>query len=79
MTFAAGEMTDPSEMRLEKLEFELAHLNRLYDQLNEVVTEQAMRLDSQSRTIRRLTDQLNELKEKPLPMSDPLDEKPPHY
>ena len=72
-------MTDPSEIRLEKLEFELAHLNRLYDQLNEVVTEQAMRLDSQSRTIRRLTDQLNDLKENPLPTSDPLDEKPPHY
>jgi SlyX protein len=65
--------------RITELEVQLAHLQRLYEQLNEVVTEQAMRADRRDRRIVELQDQLKALKTKSEPESDPLDEKPPHY
>lgn len=67
--------------RLERLEFELAHLQRLYDQLNEVVTQQTRQVDRQAKQIEHLQTQLKEVKQKPASAEpfDPLEEKPPHY
>jgi uncharacterized coiled-coil protein SlyX len=61
------------------LEIQVAHLQRLYEQLNDVVTEQAMEADRMRRKIAQLESQIKQLKEKPSPAADPLDEKPPHY
>lgn len=74
-------MTDPGDLtaRVTELEVQLAHLSRLHDQLNEVITEQALEADRQQRTIERLIAQVRELKQRPLPEDDPFDEKPPHY
>ncbi|TWT51357.1 hypothetical protein Pla22_41340 [Rubripirellula amarantea] len=68
------------EDRITKLEVSVGHLQRLFDQLNEVVTEQAMRADRMYRKISELERQLKESKDK-TPDSPPSleDEKPPHY
>lgn len=72
--------SDPSrDQRITQLETQLAHALRLYEQLNEVVTEQALRLDRQHRTLVQLADQLKQLKESPQPVEEPPEEKPPHY
>lgn len=65
--------------RVTELEIQLAHLQRLYEQLDEVVTEQAMENDRMQRRIAQLQQQLKEMKEAKEPEIDPLDEKPPHY
>lgn len=65
--------------RLTELEIQLAHVQRLYEQLNEVVTEQAMMSDRMSAKLVRLQDQVKGLKNKSSEAIDPLDEKPPHY
>ncbi len=62
-----------------ELEITLAHLQRLFDQLNEVVTSQALELDQMQRRVTRLETQIKELKLKSTSAEDPLDEKPPHY
>ncbi len=75
-------MTHPSndtQDRLTALETQLAHAQRLYEQLNEVVTEQAMQADRTQRRVSELENQYKSMKEKPHADSDPLDEKPPHY
>jgi SlyX protein len=72
-------MTRSSDDRLTELEIQLAHVQRLYEQLNEVVTEQALTADKMQRRIDQLQQRVQDLKEKPLPAVDPLDEKPPHY
>ncbi len=74
-------MTGPTDLpaKIIELEVHLAHLQRLYEQLNEVVTAQALEADRMRRRILELESQLKQLKEKPAPMLDPLDEKPPHY
>lgn len=69
--------------RIADLEIELAHMQRLYEQLNEVVTEQAMALDKAMKQIKKWDDRFSDLKSS-LSMSqaderDPLSEKPPHY
>ena len=70
---------DPQE-RMVELEIQLAHVQRLYEQLNEVVTEQSGRIDLLERRCHQLQTQYKELKERqPEPGLDPLDEKPPHY
>ena len=61
------------------LQIQVAHLQRLYEQLNDVVTDQAMDADRMRRKITQLEMQIKQLKEKPAPATDPLDEKPPHY
>lgn len=61
------------------LQIQVAHLQRLYEQLNDVVTQQAMEADRMRRKIAQLETQIKQLKEKPAPAADPLDEKPPHY
>lgn len=66
--------------RLTQLEIQLAHVQRLYEQLNEVVTSEAMRADKLQRKVDTLSSQLKEVKQKSSePDRDPLDEKPPHY
>ena len=65
--------------RITELEIQLAHVQRLYEQLNEVVTSQTIQADRMARRMAQLQDQMRQLKAKPLPPIDPLDEKPPHY
>lgn len=65
--------------RITELEIQLVHIQRLYEQLNEVVTSQAMDADRMQWRITQLQTQVKELKEKPAEQTDPLDEKPPHY
>jgi uncharacterized coiled-coil protein SlyX len=72
-------MGTDSHKRITELEIQLAHVQRLYEQLNEVVTAQAMEADRMARRMTQLHDQLRQLKAKPLPPADSLDEKPPHY
>lgn len=69
--------------RIADLEIELAHMQRLCDQLNEVVTEQALVLDKAMKQIKKWDNRFNDLKSS-LEMShsderDPLAERPPHY
>ena len=65
--------------RMTELEIQLVHVQRLYEQLNEVVTSQALEADRMQRRIVQLQTQIKELKDKPAAAVDPLDEKPPHY
>ena len=65
--------------RMTELEIHLAHVQRLYEQLNQVVTSQALEADRTERRITQLQNQIKELKDKPVAAVDPLDEKPPHY
>lgn len=72
---------DPTS-RIEKLEIELAHQQRVTEQLNEVVTEQTRQLMRLARSVEQLTKQVVELRKRP-DASEPTptleDEKPPHY
>lgn len=62
------------------LEIGLAHIQRLYEQLNEVVTEQALQSDRMRRQIEALTKQVKASKEKGSEQAFNVeDEKPPHY
>jgi uncharacterized coiled-coil protein SlyX len=72
---------DPSsaDKRISELEFQLAHHQRLSEQLNEVVvahTQQIMRLE---RALLRCEDQIKTLREQRKEAFDPGLEKPPHY
>lgn len=69
-----------AEKRITELEIQLAHVQRMYEQLDEVVTTEAMRADRMQRKLDQLDQRYKELKSKsPEPDGDPLDEKPPHY
>ena len=73
-------MNDADAKRMTDLEVGLAHVQRLYEQLNEVVTEQAMQSDRMQRKIASLEQQFRSVKEKQTDESGSLeDEKPPHY
>lgn len=67
--------------RLTKIESDLAHLSKLFDDLNQVVTQQNKEIFEQGRTIKRLKDEMKTLKEKPTAAENFSieDEKPPHY
>ena len=69
------------EERLERLEVELAHQQRTTDQLNEVVSEQAVELLRLERAVKRAAKQIDELRTKTdkAEPTDLADEKPPHY
>ncbi|TWU60188.1 hypothetical protein Poly51_04630 [Rubripirellula tenax] len=72
--------TRDAKARLIELEIQIAHVQRLYEQLNEVVTEEALRADRIQHKLDTLTNQVRDLKNKsPESAGDPLDEKPPHY
>lgn len=66
--------------RCTELEYSVAHLQRLYEQLNSVVTEQSLESARLNRKVADLQAQLKEVKTKQSPEStDLVDEKPPHY
>jgi SlyX protein len=67
------------QQRITDLEISLAHLQRQYDLLNEVVTEQTSRLDRAVKRIKTWEQNLDRLKNAVETDSAPLDEKPPHY
>ncbi len=67
------------QQRITELEITLAHLQRQYDLLNEVVTEQTSRLDRAVKRIEKWEQNVDRLKNAVETGSDPLDEKPPHY
>lgn len=74
-------MTD-SDARIEKLEIEWVHQQRVTEQLNEVVTEQTKELLRLGRAFDRLSKQIVELRKQPTGNETPPtleDEKPPHY
>lgn len=63
----------PSESRLVELEIRYAHLERLVDDLSQVVFEQGKTIDALRAELLRFRQRLDE-------PSDPIrDEKPPHY
>jgi SlyX protein len=73
-------MEDDLANRITDLEISLAHVQRLFDQLNEVVTSEAIRSDQMHRRIKELEQQLKSVKEKATEEPRSLeDEKPPHY
>lgn len=68
--------------RLERLEMEVAHQQRLTDNLNEAVSQQSIEILRLHRTIERLAKQLEEMSinaNSDEPLRDLADEKPPHY
>jgi SlyX protein len=72
-------MSRDLEDRVTELEVQLAHTQHLFDQLNAVVTEQAIKIDRISRAIGKLRESVDDLKHKSEEKLDPLDDKPPHY
>lgn len=58
--------------RTDELEIKIAYLEKLIADLDEVVREQADRIDAMGRDMSELRDEL-------LPMSDEAPEAPPHY
>lgn len=72
-------MTPDRSDRMMDLEIHLAHVQRLYEQLDEVVTEQTMKIDRMQRKITELQGLFKELKERQTSPAEPGDEKPPHY
>ncbi|MCC6509905.1 MAG: SlyX family protein [Pirellulaceae bacterium] len=67
------------EKRLTELEFQFAHQQRLYEQLNQVVVEHTQQILRLERTNLRLEDQIKILREQRKEAFDPGLEKPPHY
>ena len=70
------------QQRIDKLEFELVHQQRITEQLNETVTEQCSELLRLGRAVDRLTRQFTELRKRPSttePSPTLEEEKPPHY
>jgi uncharacterized coiled-coil protein SlyX len=72
---------DPTSdrQRITELECQLAHQQRLCEQLNEVVIEHTQQLMRLERVILRLEEQLKTLREQRKEVFDPSLEKPPHY
>jgi SlyX protein len=73
-----AQVPDPAN-RITELEIQIAHQQRAWDQLNEVVIEQSQRLSRLERLIVGLERQVTDLRESPKPAANLLDEKPPHY
>lgn len=69
------------DQRIENLEVTVAHLQRLNEQLNEVVTQLSLDAEQSRRRVKELETLVKDLKEKQSSGEsiDPLDEKPPHY
>ncbi|WP_442510131.1 SlyX family protein [Novipirellula sp. SH528] len=74
-------MANDSELkqRVIELEIKITHIQHAYDQLNEVVTQQAMRQDRIQAVLKSMKEKMDDLKSTKEPAQDPLDEKPPHY
>ena len=56
-------MSSEPKDRITELEIQLAHVQRLYEQLNEVVTAQSKEIERFERRFHQLQTQLKELKE----------------
>ncbi len=67
------------EQRLIALETELAHQQRLCEQLNEVLIEHTKAITQMERIILRLEGQVKEIRRQAEDAKDPADDKPPHY
>ncbi len=65
--------------RVTELEIQLAHQQRLCEQLNEVVTDHTQQIIRLERIIVRLEDQIKSMRELRKEAFDPALEKPPHY
>lgn len=72
-------MADSSEERITRLEIQLAHTERTCEQLNEVVTRLSRDAQEQGRLIKRMVEQIKDLKNKADESGSSEDEKPPHY
>ena len=72
------EEKEKNAVRLTDMETSMMHLQNDYDSLNEVVLENARRIEQMAKAIQRLTDRLQAATE---PQSDreAEDEVPPHY
>ena len=69
---------EKNAQRLTELESSMMHLQNDYDSLNEVVLENARRLEQVLKTIQGLTDRLKVISE-PQSERSAEDEVPPHY
>ncbi len=67
-----------TEERFIDLESRLAHQDKLLSDLNDVVTEQQVKIMRLDELCRSLIDRVRSLGEA-LPAGDPGDERPPHY
>jgi len=67
------------QQRITELEVSLAHLQRQYDVLNDVVTDLNGQLDRTTKRIEKWERGLDQLKSAVEQPTDPMDEKPPHY
>ncbi|TWT98797.1 SlyX family protein [Neorhodopirellula pilleata] len=72
-------MPESIEDRVIRLEIQLAHTERICEQLNEVVTSLSRGADERDRLIKRLVEQVKDLKGKVEDPGGAEDEKPPHY
>ncbi len=71
-----------ADARIEKLEIELVHLQRISEQLNEIVAAQSKELLQLTRTVERLLKQIGDLRKRPETVSPAPtleEEQPPHY
>lgn len=72
-------MSEPIADRVVRLEIQLAHTERVCEQLNEVVTSLARSADERDRLIKKMIEQIKDLKGKLEDSGSMEDEKPPHY
>ena len=73
------ETMKPESTRITDLEIGLAHLQRQFELLDEVVTEQATRLDQANKRLEKFEEMLESVKASAQSPAEPIDEKPPHY
>ncbi len=69
---------EKNTQRLNDLESSLMHFQSDFDSLNEIVLDNARRLDKLTAMLQRLNDRLDSANED-VPPRNPEDEKPPHY
>jgi SlyX protein len=67
------------QSRVTELEIQLAHQQRICEQLNEVVTEHTHSMMRYERVILRLEEHIKLLRDQRKEQFDPREEKPPHY
>lgn len=67
------------QSRITELEIQVAHQQRICEQLNEVVTEHTQSMMRYERVVLRLEDHIKLLREQRKEQFDPREEKPPHY
>ncbi|TWT90688.1 hypothetical protein Mal64_10830 [Pseudobythopirellula maris] len=70
---------DPTDSRLAKLEEEVAHQQRLLDELNEVITGLRMEVDRHALKQTQIETAIRNVSDSLEGAEGPVDEKPPHY